>query len=65
MAVPAKFDAQQRRATYEAYKQAGISVNRIIEEPTAAALAYGLDKKPNVDYILVNTQIKYNSSNNS
>jgi len=53
MAVPAKFNAEQRRATVEAYKQAGLRVMRIIEEPTAAALAYGLDKKPNVDYILV------------
>jgi len=53
MAVPAKFNSAQRIATYEAFKQAGLSVNRIIEEPTAAALAYGLDKKPNVDYILV------------
>ena len=53
VAVPAKFSAEQRRATVEAYKQAGLRVVRIIEEPTAAALAYGLDKKPHVDYILV------------
>jgi molecular chaperone DnaK (HSP70) len=53
MAVPAKFDAEQRMATAEAYKQAGLKVMRVIEEPTAAALAYGLDKKENVDYILV------------
>mmetsp|Transcript_30564 Transcript_30564/g.68531 ORF Transcript_30564/g.68531 Transcript_30564/m.68531 type:complete len:534 (+) Transcript_30564:198-1799(+) len=53
MAVPAKFNAEQRRATAEAFKQAGLRVMRIIEEPTAAALAYGLDKKKNVEYILV------------
>jgi molecular chaperone DnaK (HSP70) len=53
MAVPAKFNAAQRQATVEAYKQAGLRVMRIIDEPTAAALAYGLDKKPNVNYILV------------
>jgi len=53
MAVPAKFTARQRSATAEAFKQAGLRVMRIIEEPTAAALAYGLDKKPNVEYILV------------
>ena len=53
VAVPAKFDAAQRRATAEAYKQAGLKVMRVIEEPTAAAVAYGLDKKKNVDYILV------------
>lgn len=53
MAVPAKFDSDQRKATADAYKQAGLKVMRVIEEPTAAALAYGLDKKKNVDYILV------------
>ena len=53
VAVPAKFDAAQRIATAAAYKQAGLKVMRVIEEPTAAAVAYGLDKKKNVDYILV------------
>ena len=53
MAVPAKFDSQQRMATGEAYKRAGLKVMRVIDEPTAAALAYGLDKKKDVDYILV------------
>lgn len=51
--VPAKFDDLQRQKTYEAFKQAGITVARILEEPTAAALAYGLHRKEGVDYILV------------
>jgi molecular chaperone DnaK (HSP70) len=51
--VPAKFDAYQRQLTAEAFKMAGVSVARIVEEPTAAALAYGLHRKAGVDYILV------------
>ena len=51
--VPAKFDARQRQETVEAFKNAGVSVTRILEEPTAAALAYGLHKKEGVEYILV------------
>src|SRR5690606_37787747 len=43
--VPAYFDASQRHATNDAGKIAGLEVKRIINEPTAAALAYGLDKK--------------------
>ncbi|MBU0486811.1 MAG: molecular chaperone DnaK [Bacteroidetes bacterium] len=43
--VPAYFDDAQRQATKEAGEIAGLSVRRIINEPTAAALAYGLDKK--------------------
>jgi len=43
--VPAYFDDAQRQATKEAGEIAGLSVKRIINEPTAAALAYGLDKK--------------------
>lgn len=43
--VPAYFDDAQRRATTEAGKIAGLEVKRIINEPTAAALAYGLEKK--------------------
>ena len=42
--VPAYFDDSQRQATKEAGKIAGLEVERIINEPTAAALAYGLDK---------------------
>lgn len=51
--VPAKFNTLQRQRTMEAFKDAGISVARVIEEPAAAALAYGLHKKPNVEKILV------------
>src|SRR5207302_10611279 len=43
--VPAYFDDQQRQATKDAVQIAGLEVLRIINEPTAAALAYGLDKK--------------------
>lgn len=45
--VPAYFDDAQRTATKEAGQIAGLEVKRIINEPTAAALAYGLDKKSN------------------
>tara|TARA_A100001011_G_scaffold236294_1_gene244265 strand:- start:2106 stop:4004 length:1899 start_codon:yes stop_codon:yes gene_type:complete len=43
--VPAYFNDSQRQATKDAGKVAGLNVQRIINEPTAAALAYGLDKK--------------------
>src|SRR3989338_3391543 len=43
--VPAYFDDSQRQATKQAGEIAGLDVKRIINEPTAAALAYGLDKK--------------------
>ncbi len=45
--VPAYFNDSQRQATKDAGKIAGVEVLRIINEPTAAALAYGLDKKSN------------------
>ena len=45
--VPAYFNDSQRQATKDAGKIAGLEVLRIINEPTAAALAYGLDKKNN------------------
>ena len=45
--VPAYFNDAQRQATKDAGKIAGLDVKRIINEPTAAALAYGLDKKTN------------------
>ena len=51
--VPAKFNTAQRQGTYEAFRAAGVSVARVVEEPTAAALAYGLHRKAGVDYILV------------
>jgi molecular chaperone DnaK len=50
--VPAYFNDAQRQATRDAGKIAGLEVMRIINEPTAAALAYGLDKKSN-EVILV------------
>lgn len=53
IAVPAKFEAKQIQETVQAFRDAGVSVARILEEPVAAALAYGLQKKENVDFILV------------
>ena len=43
--VPAYFDDSQRQTTKQAGEIAGLTVERIVNEPTAAALAYGLDKK--------------------
>jgi len=51
--VPAYFDDAQRQATKEAGQIAGLEVLRIINEPTAAALAYGLDKQQHDQTILV------------
>ena len=51
--VPAYFNDAQRKATQEAGKIAGLEVKRIINEPTAAALAYGLDKKHKDEVIAV------------
>lgn len=45
--VPAYFDDSQRQATKQAGEIAGLNVQRIVNEPTAAALAYGMDKKTN------------------
>lgn len=51
--VPAYFSDSQRQATKEAGEIAGLTVKRIINEPTAAALAYGLDKKNNNNKVAV------------
>ena len=51
--VPAYFNDSQRQATKNAGKIAGLEVERIINEPTAAALAYGLDKQENAHTVLV------------
>ena len=51
--VPAYFNDAQRQATKNAGKIAGLEVERIINEPTAAALAYGLDKQDKLQTILV------------
>ena len=51
--VPAYFNDAQRQATKDAGKIAGLNVQRIVNEPTAAALAYGLDKKETEQKILV------------
>ena len=51
--VPAYFNDAQRQATKDAGTIAGLNVLRIINEPTAAAIAYGLDKKAKEKNILV------------
>ena len=51
--VPAYFNDAQRKATQEAGKIAGLDIKRIINEPTAASLAYGLDKKDTDQTIVV------------
>ena len=51
--VPAYFNDSQRQATKDAGKIAGLDVKRIINEPTAAALAYGLDKASNEKKVVV------------
>lgn len=50
MTVPAYFNDSQRQATKDAGTISGLNVLRIINEPTAAAIAYGLDKK--VEYFI-------------
>lgn len=53
MSVPAEFDRSQREATKEAARLAGIDVLRIINEPTAAALAYGLHEHRHISNVMV------------
>uniref|UniRef100_A0A914YSK5 Heat shock 70 kDa protein 13 n=1 Tax=Panagrolaimus superbus TaxID=310955 RepID=A0A914YSK5_9BILA len=53
ISVPAEFDENQRNYTQKAAELAGLEVRRIVSEPTAAALAYGLHKKKGVEYIIV------------
>ena len=53
MAVPAQFTTLQREATALAFTQAGLKVVNMLEEPTAAAIAYGLQNEPHVHHVLV------------
>jgi stress 70 chaperone-associated protein len=53
LSVPAEFNEEQRQATRKAAELIQLKVERIISEPTAAALAYGLHKRDNVRYVLV------------
>ncbi|KAG2512412.1 hypothetical protein BBO99_00008321 [Phytophthora kernoviae] len=53
IAVPVDFNARQRDATVAAFRAAGLEVSRVLEEPTAAAIAYGLHQDPNVSFLLV------------
>ncbi len=50
--VPAYFDEAQRQATKDAARLAGLNVLRLLNEPTAAAIAYGLDKNPEGIYVV-------------
>lgn len=50
--VPAYFDEAQRQATKDAARVAGLNVLRLLNEPTAAAVAYGLDKNPEGVYVI-------------
>lgn len=52
-AVPADFSALQREATLEAFARAGVRVSRLLYEPAAAAVAYGLHKDASVRHVLV------------
>merc|ERR1719445_1861405 len=51
--VPAYFNDAQRQATKDAGRIAGLKVERVINEPTAAAIAYGLDRKGKEENVLV------------
>lgn len=53
ISVPAEFDHLQRNYTSRAIELNKMAIRRIISEPTAAALAYGLHKKQGVEYIVV------------
>ena len=52
-AVPADFNQGQREATSDAYRRAGVTVSRMLSEPAAAAVAYGLHRRPDVRYVVV------------
>merc|ERR1719439_562980 len=51
--VPAYFNDGQRQATKDAGRIAGLNVLRILNEPTAAAIAFGLDRKENTETVLI------------
>lgn len=53
ISVPAYFNQNQRKATKEAGKLAGLKVERLVSEPTAAALCYGINEKPEMNNTLV------------
>jgi molecular chaperone DnaK (HSP70) len=52
-AVPAEFEQRQTHATAEAFRRAGLRVSRVLQEPTAAAVAYGAHARPDVHFVLV------------
>jgi len=53
MSVPAEFDQEQRKATKDAAERAGLDVRRVIQEPTAAAMAYGLHEQEGIQMVIV------------
>jgi molecular chaperone DnaK (HSP70) len=52
-AVPAEFAQRHTHATAEAFRRAGLRVSRVLQEPTAAAVAYGAHVRPDVHFVLV------------
>ena len=51
--IPAEFDGAQRAVTVDAYARAGVRAGRVLHEPAAAAIAYGLHRAPGVHHVLV------------
>jgi len=51
--VPAKFNSFQRKATKRVFSELGLNVARVLDEPTAAAVAYGLHRDPNIHHVIV------------
>lgn len=51
--VPAKFTSERRKATKRVFTELGLTVARILDEPTAAAVAYGLHRNPNIHHVVV------------
>src|SRR5829696_6724489 len=62
--VPAYFDDAERQATKEAGEIAGLNVLRIVNEPTAAALAYGLDKGKEAEHGFATIQVRATNGDN-
>ena len=51
--VPAKFNSAQRQATKRVFSELGLKVARVLDEPTAAAVAYGLHRNPDIHHVIV------------
>ena len=53
IATPAEFTSLQKEYTTQVFERAGYKVTGMLDEPTAAAMAYGLHRKPNINYVIV------------